>query len=339
MKLLIVTQKVDKNDPILGFFHRWIEEFATHCEQVIVVTQFAGEYSLPFNVAVLSLGKEKGASKLGQIVRFWRLQWKMRKSYDVVFVHMTPVWVVLGARLWKILKKPTYLWYEARGGGLALPRALSSVRTVFGATEYGLPQKSEKHVIMGHGIDTDQFAMGVWARDPNLVLAVGRITHTKRLDIIIDAFAALPSSSKLIIAGGTITQSDQVEWQKLKKRMEDLHLQDRVEVQWVHRDEMPKLLGRAGLMLHACEGGLDKAVLEAMSCGCPIISCSIAARDVLPIECIALPDAMKQKALGLLALQPAAKQELGNRLRDIVVLDHSLPKLVNNLCITMSKQS
>ena len=59
MKLLILTQKVDKNDPILGFFHRWVEEFARHCEQVTVIALGVGEYDLPQNVRVFSLGKEQ----------------------------------------------------------------------------------------------------------------------------------------------------------------------------------------------------------------------------------------------------------------------------------------
>ena len=28
MKLLLVTQNVDRTDPILGFFHQWVEEIA-----------------------------------------------------------------------------------------------------------------------------------------------------------------------------------------------------------------------------------------------------------------------------------------------------------------------
>ena len=28
MKLLIITQAIDINNPVLGFFHRWIEEFS-----------------------------------------------------------------------------------------------------------------------------------------------------------------------------------------------------------------------------------------------------------------------------------------------------------------------
>src|SRR3989344_6741688 len=57
MRLLIVTQKVDKNDPVLGFFHRWIEKFAKNFERVTVICLGKGEYNLPANVKVLSLGK------------------------------------------------------------------------------------------------------------------------------------------------------------------------------------------------------------------------------------------------------------------------------------------
>jgi len=37
MKLLIITQKVDINDDVLGFMHGWIAEFAKHCEKLTVI--------------------------------------------------------------------------------------------------------------------------------------------------------------------------------------------------------------------------------------------------------------------------------------------------------------
>ena len=67
MKLLIITQKVDRNDPILGFFHRWLEEFAKNCEQVTVICLYKREYNLPGNVKVLSLGKESGGGRIGSL--------------------------------------------------------------------------------------------------------------------------------------------------------------------------------------------------------------------------------------------------------------------------------
>ncbi len=59
VKLLIITQKVDQNDDILGFFHQWVREFAENCEKVTVICLQKGEYDLPDNVKVLSLGKEQ----------------------------------------------------------------------------------------------------------------------------------------------------------------------------------------------------------------------------------------------------------------------------------------
>lgn len=59
MRLLIVTQKVDRDDDLLGFFHQWICEFAKHCDFVTVICLEKGEYALPANVRILSLGKER----------------------------------------------------------------------------------------------------------------------------------------------------------------------------------------------------------------------------------------------------------------------------------------
>ena len=83
MRLLVITQKVDRNDPVLGFFHRWIEEFAKHCEKVTVICLEMREHRLPINVRVLSLGKEQNKSKLKYIFRFYRYIWQERNNYDV----------------------------------------------------------------------------------------------------------------------------------------------------------------------------------------------------------------------------------------------------------------
>ncbi|MBU2219890.1 hypothetical protein KJ665_01980, partial [Patescibacteria group bacterium] len=61
MRLLILTQKIDFNDDILGFMHGWVVEFAKHFESIIVIALGVGEYKLPENVRILSLGKEKNS--------------------------------------------------------------------------------------------------------------------------------------------------------------------------------------------------------------------------------------------------------------------------------------
>src|SRR3989344_232174 len=118
MRLLIVTQKVDKKDPILGFFHRWIEEFAKNFEKVTVVCLEKGEYNLPTNVKVLSLGKEERRSKAEYISRFYRYIWQERKNYDAVFVHMNQEYVLLGWKFWKLWGKKIFLWRNHARGSL-----------------------------------------------------------------------------------------------------------------------------------------------------------------------------------------------------------------------------
>ena len=56
MKVLIITQVVDTNDPGLGFFHNWIKKLAPKFAATTVIGLQVGEYDLP-GVKVLSLGK------------------------------------------------------------------------------------------------------------------------------------------------------------------------------------------------------------------------------------------------------------------------------------------
>ena len=104
-KILIVTQKVNMKDPILGFFHRWIIEFAKHYSQVTVICLEQGRHDLPDNVKVLSLHKELGVSKLKYVWNFYKYIWQERKNYDLVFVHMNQEYILLGCIFWMIIGK------------------------------------------------------------------------------------------------------------------------------------------------------------------------------------------------------------------------------------------
>ncbi len=90
MRILITTQILDRTDPGLGFFHRWVEVFAAECEAVHVICLKKGEYELPPNVTVTSLGKEEGAGRFMRLIRFYATILRYRNSYDAVFVHMNP---------------------------------------------------------------------------------------------------------------------------------------------------------------------------------------------------------------------------------------------------------
>lgn len=331
MRLLIITQRVDKNDPILGFFHGWLQAFGERGIGVMVLGQQVGEQELPENVRVFSLGKERGKNRAAQIFQFWKLITAESRTYDRVLVHMTPVWVVLGWPVWMIRRKPVYLWYEARGGGWALLLALRMVRKVFGATDYGLPRNSQRHVIVGHGIDTERFRPDPQAHKEGLLVTVGRVTPVKHYDVLLQALSTLPQHCTLRIAGGTFTERDRKEEQRLQALILELRLSARVTIGWMGPADIVGLLQSADCMLHACTGGLDKCVLEAMACGCPVVSSSEAATRVLPQVCITTDEEMGERVRRILTLSPGEREEISRELRQRVVNGHSLQHLVQRL--------
>lgn len=157
MKLLIVTQVVDRNHPILGFFHRWIEEFAKHTETLHVIALQVGEYELPKNVTVHSLGKEEGSGKIERVMRFYKYVWSLGDEYDAVFVHMNPEYVVLAGFWWRMMGKRVSLWYNHTVGSFWLRIAKFLVKRVFHTSPYAFPARYKNAERMPAGIDTELF--------------------------------------------------------------------------------------------------------------------------------------------------------------------------------------
>src|SRR6185312_3155953 len=191
MRILICTQAVDLDDPVLGFFHRWIAEFSKHCEQVHVICLREGKHRFGNNVTVHSLGKEKGVSRIARGLRFLKLAWSLRNEYDAVFVHMNPEYVCLGGLLWRMLHKPIGLWYVHWATSMRLRVAASLANVVFTAREDSMRVHTSKKNVMGHGIDTNAFRPAVHPPKRNSILFLSRLDPVKRADLFVRALDLL----------------------------------------------------------------------------------------------------------------------------------------------------
>jgi glycosyltransferase involved in cell wall biosynthesis len=275
MKLLICTQAMDKNHPILGFFHRWVEEFAKHCEVVHVICLIEGEHSLPSNVYVHSLGKEHGKNRLRELWRFYRFTWKLRHSYDCVFVHMNQIYVILGAPLWWLRRKKVGLWYMHGTVSISLWWAEKMAYVIFTGSKKSFRLVSKKLVVTGHGIDTDCFRPNDVLKDIDVV-TVGRITPSKNIELQLDVLAEVRKKTPvtLTIVGHATTKTEVMYQRTLEAKADVLGIAG--SVVWYGSEPnagLPSLLNRSHVFLHtATNGSLDKAVLEALACGVPVVS-------------------------------------------------------------------
>lgn len=280
MKLLILTQKVDKNDPILGFFHRWIMEFAKHCDQVTVICLQKGEYHLPENVKVLSLGKETGVSKLKYLWNLYRYLWQERQNYDRVFVHMNPEYVVWAGGWWRLTGKPIALWYTHRQVNLKLRVAAKLAQIIFTASDKSFCLPSSKVLVVGHGIEVEDFHCPSHRLDDQklVILHVGRITRIKNCATLIKAghnlLSKITRPIKILFVGETVTKDDNFYYQELNQLIKDLAMEQVVEFRGsVFQAEIKDYYCQANISVNLTPtGGIDKAVLESMAAGIPVLS-------------------------------------------------------------------
>ncbi len=288
MNILILTQKVDQNDDVLGFFHVWIREFAKHYEKVTVIALGVGEYDLPQNVRVLSLGKGKINIKYSifnifakprYILLFYYFIIKYSRDYDAVFVHMNPIYVVLGSPLWRMWKKKVGLWYTHRQVDLKLRIAEKFANIIFTVVKESFTLPTEKLQIVGHGIPVENFknAASSFRKNSKLrIISVSRITPIKNLDTLIEAVGMLRNKDfdvEVLIVGGPAHKRDEKYLEKLKKLVTEEHLEDSVTFAGsVPNNRVKEYFWKSDLSINSCPtGGIDKAVLESVASGLPVL--------------------------------------------------------------------
>jgi len=290
MRLLILTQAVDENNPILGFFIDWIKEFAKNCEFVTVICLQEGSYNLPANVKVLSLGKENGVSQIKYLYRFYKYIWQERKNYDAVFVHMNQIYVILGGWLWRLWYKKIGLWYVHKQVSHSLKLAEKIVDTIFTASKQSFRLKSKKVKIVGHGINTAIFKPTEIEKSKDFfkIITVGRIAPVKNYEILIGAIETLLGEKlrkkiEVNIIGAPQTEDESVYLEKLEKIVTDKKLESTVFFKGaIPNKEIVSHLQSADLFVNTSQtGSLDKAVLEAMACETLVVTTNEAFTEIL----------------------------------------------------------
>lgn len=281
MRLLIVTQKVDINDPFLGFFHRWIEEFSKNFEKITVICLQKGEYNLPENVRVFSLGKEKLSAfrKIKYILRFYKYIAGERKNYDAVFVHMNQEYVLLGGIFWKIFGKKIYMWRNHHSGSFLTDVASAFCAKVFCTSKYSYTAKYKNTILMSVGVDTDKFikleSSKVY-KVKNSILFLGRISPSKNIHIFVEALGLLKKQGTDFTANiyGDALPKDISYFEKVKPQTRELGLGDILKFyNGAPNHQTPEIYNSHEIFVNLSSSGMyDKTIFEAMACGCLILA-------------------------------------------------------------------
>jgi glycosyltransferase involved in cell wall biosynthesis len=350
VKLLFLTQVLDRGDAVLGFVHRWVAGLARHCERVRVIALEVGDtHGLPGNVDTRAVGRS------GNALRWLRYQKFLQEAlggdgFDTVLAHMVPRYTMLAARQARLHGARQFLWYTHGAVDERLERAEREVEAIFTASPESLRLETAKRVVTGHGIDLEHFDdRGVAPDQPPRLLSVGRLTPAKDALSLVAALGVLVERGvdvSLDLVGGGLAAGDAQYAELVRGEVARLGLGERVHFHGpVPYLDIPARYRASALLVSASKtGSVDKVVLEAMACRRAVVTCNDAFPRVfaaLGAEAARLSypqgdrKALADRVQALLALPETDRAALGERLRELVRRDHEVDALMRRLCERM----
>lgn len=339
MRVLILTQSVDLDDPVLGFFHRWIEALSLRFESIDVVCLKKGRHDLPANVALRSLGKEEKASRIQYVFRFYHYIWKFREEYDAVFVHMNQEYVLLGWPVWAALGKSVFMWRNHHAGNLLTRMAVAMCDAVFCTSRFSYTARFKKTELMPVGIDTQRFAFAPLAGRPKRsVMFLSRISPVKKPDVLIEAIILLLRDFPDVTCDifGAPSTEDEPYADKLVHRVASLGLESTIRFSGpITNDDAPRAFSEHEYAVNLASSGMyDKTIFEAMSCGSVSLASNENLHGIADNRLLFKEGDVEDlyRALRTLFLiSDKERQDLARESRKIVEDKHSLSSLVDRL--------
>lgn len=320
---------MDRNDPVLGFFHRWVEEFAKHFEHIHVVCLREGKHALPGNVSVHSLGKESGESRLKYIARFYRCLFLLRGKYDRVFVHMNPHYVLLGGLYWKLVGVPIFFWRNHAKMNWMTRIAAPLSKRVFHTSPFACTARYAHAVKMPVGIDTKLFVPAekeLVSSNTKKVLFLGRISPVKRVELFFEAGKVLGDEYELHVYGDAPKHDREYATRVRNSAPGNVHFHPGIK-----NTEAPDIYRAHDVYVNLTpDGSMDKTVLEAVACGVPTVAVNRSFVSVLPPSWIPERDTPESIAVCIervVSMSDTEQSEALMEARSAVEREHSLSRL------------
>jgi glycosyltransferase involved in cell wall biosynthesis len=282
VNLLIINFEMDDRSGVLAWQASVARALARSCASVLVLTDKLGGFRPEPNLEAMVLDYRPHGIPYrlgGMLLMQWRLYRLLKKRrIDMCFIHMNHPWGYRIAPLLRLLGIPSLMWYAHGTVTPSLRWALRGVTRVITSTPEGFRIPSPKVRVIGQGVDSDLFRIPAFGERTD-ILYVGRNSPRKRIGLLLDVMARLAelepgSPLRLRLIGPNLSAEDREYDAEMRAKSVALGLSGRVEfVGFVPQDRIPEYYATASLHLNVSKtGSMDKTVLEALACGCPVLT-------------------------------------------------------------------
>lgn len=207
------------------------------------------------------------------------------------------------------------------------PIAILFSKRVFTATKSIFKNVGKKAVYLPNGVDTFFFrpTKNKKNRVKPIILSVGRLEKQKNYEVLINALRTV--NAKLLVVGNG----------SLKNHLKSIAKNNGVELKIIENIEntkMPQVYNRADIfVLPSLAEGSSKVLLEAMSCGLPVIASKVKGPDEIIIDnvtgifCSTNKRSIRNQVLKLINTQ-SLRKKIGTEARKRIVEHFNLSKLI-----------
>jgi glycosyltransferase involved in cell wall biosynthesis len=329
-RLVFITQQVDPGHPALAATVPKIRALAELVDEVVVLADGAVEGVLPANCRVRTFGARQKIGRGGRFETALAAELPGLRG-GAVLAHMCPIYAVLAAPLVRPLRIPLVLWFTHWRTSRLLRAAELVSTAVVSVDRRSFPLESRKLHAIGHGIDLGEFSC--LERDDEgdglRLLALGRYSPAKGLDVVVRALAAVGDGVVLDVHGPALSDEERAHREELERLVAGLPLDGRVRLgDAIARREVPALLSSHDALVNNMRAGApDKVVYEAAAACVPVLASNPVFDSLLePAQLFSRedPGELADRIRALAVLPPAERAAIGRRLRERVEQSHSV---------------
>jgi glycosyltransferase involved in cell wall biosynthesis len=274
--LIVLNYSINSSNPIFAHQVSTVQGIAPYFNLVTVITTEKSGLRLDDNISVMEVNWDEG-HLFRNIFNFYRtsLPIVFRNRGAVLFSHMTETQSLLIAPLTKVLRIRHFLWYAHKSNPLRLRICGRFVDGIITSTKGSSPLLRCDQFAIGQAISSEQFPFREHGSGFGRFLHVGRISPSKGIDKILDFFFEVSSSSivSLNLVGSLPDATAVRYWSDIQSRYQSLFADGKVKyLGAMNRSALTDCIANHDLFVHAFEGSLDKALLEATISGLPVIT-------------------------------------------------------------------
>jgi glycosyltransferase involved in cell wall biosynthesis len=196
-----------------------------------------------------------------------------RQSEFVVFYHMTERVGGILSLFFRVARVRQVLWYSHSKVNIWLRLSALFCDYVYSPTPQSFPLKHKELRTMGHGISDKYSRLKPFEhRTKNKVLYLGRISRIKNIESLVIELEKVNSlvgnRFEIDVAGPVL---DEVYWSEIKELATNLS----VGLNYLgiySRNTIPDLLNQYRYTYTGNPATIDKAAVEAMFCGCMVLT-------------------------------------------------------------------